>query len=92
VKFRVLEDYLSVLVRDDLLALVLVLKTVAVPLSQHEQVLKCTLPDHIVRIRNEGHQDLQGRLERDLVVVVDHQVLEEARRLSIQQPFKTAGV
>ena len=47
-----------------------------VKLGQCVQVLESSLTDHVVRVADESHQDVQGRLKRDLIVVIDDQSLE----------------
>jgi hypothetical protein len=76
VELRIRKYYLAVLIRDYLLALVLVLQTVWVPLGQHKQVLKRTLSHHVVWKWHQCHQYLQCGFERNFVVVVDDQVFK----------------
>ena len=76
VELRIRKYYLAVLIRDYLLALVLVLQTVWVPLGQHKQVLQRALSHHVVWEWHQRHQYLQCGFERNFVVVVDDQVFE----------------
>ena len=52
------------------------LAVLCIELGQCMQVLQCSLSHQVVRVRDKGHQDMQGRLESDLVVIVDDQSLE----------------
>ena len=61
-QFRTSEDDLPVLL---------------VKLGQGVQVLQSTLSHQVVRVADQGHQNLQRWFKGDLVVVIDDQGLEE---------------
>ena len=49
-----------------------------VKLRQSVQILQSPLSDQVVRVGDEGHEDVQRGLECNLVVIVNDQVLEKA--------------
>ena len=47
---------------------------VAVPLREHVEVQESPLPEQIVRLPNEIHEQHERRRVLNLVIVVDHQL------------------
>lgn len=68
------------------------LAILTVPLRQHKHVLQRPLSHHVVRVGNEDHQDLHGRLEHDLVVVINHQGLVQGTWCSVEDPLEARSV
>ena len=56
------------------------LPILGVKLRESVQILQGPLSDQVVRVGDEGHEDVQRGLECNLVVVVNDQVLEKAVR------------
>ena len=68
------------------------LPVLCVQLGERVQVLQGPLSDEVVRVGDEGHEDVHCRLERDAVEILDDQVLEEAARGAVEQPLEAARV
>lgn len=56
------------------------------------EVLERTLSDQVVRVAYKSHEDLQCRLKRDLVIVVNDQRLEQVVWRAIKHPLEAASV
>lgn len=76
-QFRASEDDLPVLL---------------VKLGQGVQVLQSTLSHQVVRVADQGHQNLQRWFKGDLVVVIDDQGLEEVVGRAVEHPLEAGGV
>ena len=68
------------------------LSILRVKLRKSMEILKRPLSHKIVRISDERHQYLQHGLECYLIVIVDHQILEETTWSPIEKPFEAACV
>ena len=63
-----------------------------IQLRQGMEVLESPLPDQVVGVGDQCHQDVQRWLESDLVVVIDDQILEKSTGRAVEQPLEAAGV
>jgi len=54
--------------------------------------LESPLPHEVIRVADKAHEDLQRRLESDLVVVIYYEGLKKAVGLSVEEPLQTRSV
>lgn len=64
----------------------------SVPLSQHVEIEQGSLPQEIIRLSHEVHEELEGSWVLDLVIIINHQLRIQARNWSTQDPLQAAGV
>ena len=64
----------------------------SVPLGQHVEIEQGSLPQEIIRLSDEVHEELQGGRVLDLVIIINHQLRIQAWHWSTQDPLQAAGI
>jgi hypothetical protein len=63
-----------------------------VPLGQHVEIEEGSLPQEIIRLSDEVHEELKGGRVLDLVIIINHQLRIQAWHWPTQDPLQAAGI